>query len=317
MHDRGTERDHHDGEGMAVGEWIRDAYKASLDVDTAARHLWVIHRAAKGLMGRRARLRQGVAALSLSVAMVATSGVAVALSADALPGDNLYPVKRGTERIHALVTRAPEADARLQLSFARTRLGEATAIADRSPHLIPGIFEEAAALLERAESLGGEAVADDVVAVRGEAEQAVAALAPQLDHEVATALDGVARRFTKAPTADQHDDEAIAAAPADVEPMEAEEGREADPLETTEETVEPELTPTPEPEPGDEDDNGEELSTSPGPTPIPATPHPAREEPRRERTPSVRQLGEMVSARHDESPETGDAGDPANDDADA
>ncbi|MFI2237430.1 DUF5667 domain-containing protein [Streptomyces chrestomyceticus] len=92
------------------------------------------HRAAKSL-GRlrpRSRLSKGLAAggLTVGVAAGAFSGVAAA-SSDALPGDSLYPLKRGMEDLKLNLTGDVADRGRLFLDQASTRMSEAHRLMER------------------------------------------------------------------------------------------------------------------------------------------------------------------------------------------
>ena len=118
--------DHHDTDPV-IAELLDDAFVGAVDVETAARHLWAIHAAAQeqeqvreqarpepvpSLAGRRIP-RTAVPLLAL-VMVMSSSGVAVAASQGSLPGDVLYPVKRGTERAQLIFARDPVTRAELQ-----------------------------------------------------------------------------------------------------------------------------------------------------------------------------------------------------------
>lgn len=177
-----------------LGSLIRRAYSTSVDVDTAARHLWVLHRgSAENPPVRKPRVRHSLVAGLVAMMVLSTSGIAVAMSGGALPGETLYPVKRGTERVHLLVSRGAESDARLHLKFARARLSEAVAVAPTRPAELPRLLDDAAASVERAEQVGGMSV--EVVAVRAEASETITTLTPTVEAEVAVALAEIAQRL--------------------------------------------------------------------------------------------------------------------------
>ncbi len=67
--------------------------------------------------------------LLLAFALVGASTGAVFASEDAVPGDPLYPLKRGVERARIALTWTDEGDAVLLLQFADERLREAEAVA--------------------------------------------------------------------------------------------------------------------------------------------------------------------------------------------
>jgi hypothetical protein len=80
---------------------------------------------------RRAWRRPAFALASLSLILsllVLTTGVTYA-SAEALPGDLLYPVKQGLEQARLAISTTPEGDTALLVGFADERLAEAEALA--------------------------------------------------------------------------------------------------------------------------------------------------------------------------------------------
>ncbi|SCL20440.1 hypothetical protein GA0070616_1977 [Micromonospora nigra] len=72
---------------------------------------------------RRARAR-GAILVGIAAGAVAVSGISAA-SENAVPGDALYGMKRGTERAQLALTSSDVSRGQLFLGFARTRLGEA------------------------------------------------------------------------------------------------------------------------------------------------------------------------------------------------
>ncbi|HVL99016.1 MAG TPA: DUF5667 domain-containing protein, partial [Egibacteraceae bacterium] len=150
-----------------LAELLRRAYARTVDVDTAARHLWAIDRAAR--LARRARRatrsRRAVVSALTSLMLVAMSGAAVAASGAALPGDALYAVKRGTERVHLVLAVRPAADAQVHLAIARRRWEEAQRAAGSRPAVVPRLLKETLVALDAAER-GGGAVADEALALR-------------------------------------------------------------------------------------------------------------------------------------------------------
>ncbi|MBX7265101.1 hypothetical protein KIF24_02845 [Micromonospora sp. Llam7] len=75
---------------------------------------------------RRARAR-GAILVGIAVGAVAVSGISAA-SEDAVPGDALYGMKRGTERAQLALTGSDISRGQLFLDFARTRLAEASSL---------------------------------------------------------------------------------------------------------------------------------------------------------------------------------------------
>ncbi|NLU77173.1 hypothetical protein HCA58_01945 [Micromonospora sp. HNM0581] len=75
---------------------------------------------------RRARAR-GAILIGIAAGAVAVSGISAA-SENAVPGDALYGMKRGTERAQLALTSSDISRGQLFLDFARTRLAEATTL---------------------------------------------------------------------------------------------------------------------------------------------------------------------------------------------
>ncbi|GAB3857367.1 hypothetical protein GCM10029963_55300 [Micromonospora andamanensis] len=75
---------------------------------------------------RRARAR-GAILIGIAAGAVAVSGISAA-SEDAVPGDALYGMKRGTERAQLALTSSDISRGQLFLDFARTRLAEASTL---------------------------------------------------------------------------------------------------------------------------------------------------------------------------------------------
>lgn len=106
--------------------------------------------------GPRRRLwRMAWALVSFLLALIlGTAGLALAAEAS-LPGEVLYPIKRGSEQLRLALTTAPDSRSALLLSFAERRLDEVAAVC--SPAVCPGDLladlgnqtEEAAGEIER------------------------------------------------------------------------------------------------------------------------------------------------------------------------
>lgn len=190
----------------AVAEMLDDAFVGAVDVETAARHLWAIHDAARAhaaeadrepapppsLAARRIP-RAAIPVLAL-VMVLSSSGVAVAASQGSLPGDVLYPVKRGTERAQLMFARDPVTRAELQLSFARTRLDEITRIAETRPQHVESLVQEITVTLDEVDQAPPE-VAVQVQplsqSIRHEAEVQIAALPPEIGERLEVATTSV------------------------------------------------------------------------------------------------------------------------------
>ncbi len=105
---------------------------------------------------RRRRFgRLAWAAIAVVAALLLTTTGTVLAAGDSLPGDLLYPVKRGSEAVQLALTWRPEARSELLLSFAERRLQEVTAVCSQVDcpedllYDLAGQTEEAAAEIER------------------------------------------------------------------------------------------------------------------------------------------------------------------------
>lgn len=160
---------------------LRRAYAVRTDLDTAARHLYAIH-AAAGTVARTGRvLSRGLAATVCALAMFASSGVAIAASSSALPGDSLYSVKRGVEQVRLLVAFSAEDEARVLLDLAERRLAEADRAAQQRPEVVEGLLSDATRALAAADALATPELVAQVERVRSrtaDLELAVAAPPP-------------------------------------------------------------------------------------------------------------------------------------------
>jgi hypothetical protein len=162
---------------LAAAFWR--AYGERVDVDTAARHLWRVDRA--GRPARRRRGRRALVGVLMGLMMVASSGGALAASSASVPGDALYPVKRGVEKTRLLLAVSSERDARIHLAMARARLAEVDRALQRRPRVIPGLVHEAVDSIESAALRGGAEIAPHVEDVRREVEDKIMVVAGLLD----------------------------------------------------------------------------------------------------------------------------------------
>jgi hypothetical protein len=144
-------------------------------------------------MGRRPR-RSLVAVLS-AVFMFATSGIAVAASGGALPGEMLYPVKLGAERAQLVLTLSPAKDAHLHLRFAQKRLEEASAVLASRPESVPRLLIAAADAADHAERLAGPDVSEGVAEVRQATGTALTSVVSVVDPADAAELGVLADRL--------------------------------------------------------------------------------------------------------------------------
>ncbi len=232
-----------------VEHLLKGAHAVELDIETAARHLWSIHRhadparhggALDGALGptpasvsarsdalhaldaldgldvpprdtaHRAGTQQGLRRLVGAgtrgfviaigfLTVLSTSGVAVAASSSALPGEILYPVKLSSERVKLLVSIGEQRDARLHLKIARARLTEAAAVAPARPTDALGLLTAAVDAMERAERSTDTDVRVAAAALREETGDALTSLAAVVGPS--TGVDLVAERLSIASVA--------------------------------------------------------------------------------------------------------------------
>ncbi|MFQ5459456.1 MAG: DUF5667 domain-containing protein [Anaerolineae bacterium] len=127
------------------------------------------------------RLVVRLAGSALAVALILASAVAV--SAEALPGDAFYGVKRAAEETRILLTVSPRGRAEARLSQAETRLDEVRQLVARGVAVSPEVVDALLDSHHRAEAVsqaaGGDVLltaqlraAEGVVALRALAEQA-------------------------------------------------------------------------------------------------------------------------------------------------
>lgn len=103
---------------------------------------------------RAATTRRQLSTVAASLLIVGgTAGVATA-SSDALPGDSLYPVKRGVEQVQAAAHLDPATRGAVQLDQAATRLEEVRALQARSAD--PALVEETMTAFQEAAESGSE-----------------------------------------------------------------------------------------------------------------------------------------------------------------
>lgn len=181
----------------ALAALLQSAYAERVDMEMAARHLWMIHRAADALRSRRVvGTRKALVAMLAGSMLFMSSGGALAASSNALPGDVLYGVKRGVEQARIVLTVSRQGDARLHLALAKRRMAEASASAVERPEVVPDLVRDALDALDVAERTGGQSVAVEVEEVRRETSEQLDVLVAVLDSSV----DSVAGPNRKAAT---------------------------------------------------------------------------------------------------------------------
>jgi hypothetical protein len=153
--------------------------------------------ATSGLLGlwRRWAVRLAGAAMAASLAL----GSAVAVSADSLPGDALYGVKRAAESARVALTVSPAARVRLRAGLAVERLSELRALVDRgvmpSPEDIERLLAAHSAMQQAAAEAGGDMLDAETAQGSKEIADGLRALAAQIadgDPSTAARLDDAA-----------------------------------------------------------------------------------------------------------------------------
>ncbi len=172
MTDLGDEHEH------PVGQTLRRYFELQVTPEVRARHTMSIHREAAKirLAERRAvraarRPRRAVVASLVGAMLVGSSTGALAASDDSLPGDMLYPVKRGTEQARLFAAVPFSAVGPVHLDIAQTRVEEAGAVAHERPADVPQLVVEAEEALAAAEREGVDvaAVAPELAEAAGRA----------------------------------------------------------------------------------------------------------------------------------------------------
>lgn len=164
----------------AIAVLLETAYRRTVDIEVAARHLWAIDREAARLAAAPSQRmprtgRRAVVAALTSALLVTSSSAAVAASSNTIPGDLLYGLKRTVERARLLTATSPEADARVLLDMARRRLAEAEAAP--TPELAADLVDEALVALSGVDAVRVPMARAAVEGLRAEAVTMVQAVA--------------------------------------------------------------------------------------------------------------------------------------------
>lgn len=178
---------------------LHQAYRRPVDVDVAASHLWRItaaaDRAGVAAEQRRTRPVRALAAAGVAALLIPIGAVTATQAGDALPGDFLYGVKRGTEQVQLVLNRDPERHSALHLRIAQTRLWEADQLGPDAP--LTGrvaLLESAIASLAEvdADVVGLAVDADELWTAAGHHLAALEATLPSDTHaELAAALHDI------------------------------------------------------------------------------------------------------------------------------
>jgi Domain of unknown function (DUF5667) len=149
------------------------------------------------------RIRRRLTAAASTFVVVGGSFGLVAASAQAVPGDMLYPVKRATEKVE-LMLRDGTAEGRILLDHALTRLGEVEALAADSGREVEDLIAETLSDFSADASAGGALLLDayrssatpeeieDLRAFAAESAQRLDSLAGVLPSSAATAYSDAA-----------------------------------------------------------------------------------------------------------------------------
>lgn len=165
---------------------LRRTLEQHVTPDVRARHLGSVQRKAAQMRldqrrSLRAARRPRVALLAALVGamLVGTSSAALAASGGSVPGDVLYPVKRGGEEVRLLVATPFSAQGGVQLDIATERVHEAYQVAETHPDQVVPLIEEAGVAIAAAEAVGQPLVgaAEEALAVQAEAALALANVA--------------------------------------------------------------------------------------------------------------------------------------------
>lgn len=159
---------------------VRMGLRTEVPARTAAAHLAALEDAAGSPAPARRRIapprppaRRLAFVLVTAIVLTLSAAQLAWASADALPGDALYPVKRAVERINLMLHPSAESKGRLHLEFAARRLQEVrTLIEENRTDLLD---ETVAALDAEADAaisdLAGAGVGHDLAALRAHIEE--------------------------------------------------------------------------------------------------------------------------------------------------
>jgi Domain of unknown function (DUF5667) len=128
---------------VATARLLKDALGAhELPPEVAARHIQRALTPAKHRPTRRrsrSRARVAVTVLLAATLLVSMTAMTAVASANALPGQLLYPAKRATEQVRLALAASPSDRAEIRLDLAQTRLAELRELAHSGePGYLPG-----------------------------------------------------------------------------------------------------------------------------------------------------------------------------------
>jgi len=173
---------------------LRRTLQQRVTPEVRARHLGSVQRRAAQMRvaqrrSQRAARRPRVALLAALVGamLIGTSSAALAASDSSLPGDLLYPVKRGGEEVRLIVAIPFSAQGGVQLEIAAARVHEALGVAQDRPEKVLPLIAEAQAAIAAAQAVGEPQVAQVAEQLRDEVGAAIA-IAEDVAPEAVAAL---------------------------------------------------------------------------------------------------------------------------------
>ncbi|GAA4915812.1 hypothetical protein LX16_4134 [Stackebrandtia albiflava] len=194
-HGRGGDRDGDMAQLVSVGQALRQAAPAAHTASApdpafqaSLRHRLLAEAAATGIGSttpdpvpvRASRRKRFTIAATVAGLLLGLSGVATA-SADAVPGDALYPVKRSTERAQLALAGSDVSRGQLYLEFAHGRLEEAQGLSGEDAALATAFADMDSDTVEGVRSLTSEAIAREDPALLGYVDDFVADQRPGLE----------------------------------------------------------------------------------------------------------------------------------------
>lgn len=164
------------------------AFVDELPVDVGARHLWLLYRSARpvevdGLAAgpRTTPLGRLAASTCLALLVLLLPGLLGQLSANALPGDPLYPVKRQNEQMEVSQAVSWAQRDQVLLEQAERRLYEAQAVAGRRPARVAAAVSDVQTIIDQLEASPVASTRLQTETIRGDVARRLAALVDTVD----------------------------------------------------------------------------------------------------------------------------------------
>jgi hypothetical protein len=174
------------------------AYRTPVGVDTAARHLWVLHQAAARRAARpRHPLRRGLVAACLALLLIAPWPFASPVAHQEVPRVTAV-AEAAPQGLSPFLTSSTQLRARALLVYGSRRIEAAERAVTTRPTVVPDLVDTAVVSLERAEWIAGPALVQETLPVRTTMGVRVRELAgsPQLDERGRARLRVFAIRLT-------------------------------------------------------------------------------------------------------------------------